>query len=487
MTIEHSGDQSEVRRAKLTDLRRQGVDPYGARYERSHQAGDIHAGFSALEGTAVSLAGRLMAVRGHGKASFADLQDQSGRIQLYAKVDILGEAAFQLFSGLDLGDIIGVRGKVFKSKRGEVSVELSEFTVLAKCLRPLPEKWHGLTDVDLRYRQRYLDLIVNEGVRAALLARTRMVASIRRQLDARGFVEVETPVLTGLASGGHARPFVTHHNYLDMQLYLRIALELYHKRLIVGGMERVYEFGRCFRNEGVSTRHNPEFTMLELYQAYADYTDMMDLVEQLFSQAAVDVTGTTKVKYQDKLLDFSPPWPRVHLLEAIRAHTGVDWSQVTTDAEAVAVAKRLGIDAGLQKTRGMVLDELVSAFVEPKLIQPTFLVDYPVEISPLAKRRPDQPDLTYRFEAFINGGEVANAFSELNDPIEQRERFLQQAQEKAGGNEEAMVLDEDFLTALEYGMPPCGGLGFGVDRLAMLLTDSPSIRDVIAFPLMRPR
>ncbi|MEW6308700.1 MAG: lysine--tRNA ligase [Bacillota bacterium] len=487
MTTERSGDQFEVRRAKLADLRRQGVDPYGARYERSHQAGDIHAGFSAVEGTHVGLAGRLMAVRGHGKASFADLQDQSGRIQLYAKVDTLGEAAFQLFSGLDLGDIIGVRGKVFKSKRGEVSVELSEFTVLAKCLRPLPEKWHGLTDVDLRYRQRYLDLIVNEGVRAALLARTRMVASIRRQLDARGFIEVETPVLTGLASGGHARPFVTHHNYLDMQLYLRIALELYHKRLLVGGMERVYEFGRCFRNEGVSTRHNPEFTMLELYQAYADYTDMMDLVEQLFSQAAVDVTGTTKVKYQDKVLDFLPPWPRVHLLEAIRAHTGVDWSQVTTDAEAVAVAKGLGIDAGLQKTRGMVLDELVSAFVEPKLIQPTFLVDYPVEISPLAKRRPDQPDLTYRFEAFINGGEVANAFSELNDPIEQRERFLQQAQEKAGGNEEAMVIDEDFLMALEYGMPPCGGLGFGVDRLAMLLTDSPSIRDVIAFPLMRPR
>ncbi|MGQ9779068.1 MAG: lysine--tRNA ligase [Bacillota bacterium] len=463
-----------------------GYDPYGGAFPRTHMAGEIAPAFAELEGKRVAVAGRLTAIRRQGKASFADLSDLTGKVQLYAREDVLGAENYELFGLLDLGDIIGAEGTVFKTRRGEVTVEIESFRLLAKALRPLPEKWHGLRDVDLRYRYRYLDLIANPGVREVFLKRTRIVAAIRRFLDARGFMEVETPVLSLVAGGGHARPFTTHHNALDLDLHLRIALELYHKRLLVGGFDRIYEIGHCFRNEGIDTRHNPEFTMLELYQAYSDYEGMMALAEEMLPEVARTVLGTTKFVYQDREIDLSPPWPRIKMMDAIRERTGLDWLAVETDEEAVAVGERLGLDLRGRKTKGQVLDELLKTFVEPHLVQPTFLVDYPIEISPLAKRRPDEPRLTYRFELFINGWECANAFSELNDPLDQRERFLAQAEEKAKGDEEAMAWDEDFLFALEHGMPPAGGMGIGIDRLVMLLTDSPSIRDVILFPLMRP-
>ncbi len=482
-------DTSEmaVRRAKLDKLRGLGIDPFGHRFERTHMAGDINKDFATLEGRDVAIAGRLGVVRKHGKAAFADLLDMTGKVQVYAKIDTLGEAQYALFDEVDAGDIIGLNGTVFRTRRGEVTVEIKRFEVLSKALRPLPEKWHGLTDVDLRYRHRYVDLIVNPEVRETFIKRSRIIAAIRRYLDSHRFVEVETPTLTLLAGGGHARPFTTHHNTLDLNLYLRIALELFHKRLIVGGLDRVYEIGHCYRNEGIDTRHNPEFTMLELYQSYGDYEDMMRLGEEMFSTVAQEVLGATKVTFQGRTLDFTPPWPRIRLLDAIKEHTGIDWLQVKSDQEAVAIGEKLNLDLTGKRTKGMVLDELCSEFVEPHLLQPCFLIDYPIEISPLAKRRPDNPELTYRFEAFINGWECMNAFSELNDPIDQRERFEQQAREKAKGNEEAMPYDEDFVMALEYGMPPTGGMGVGVDRLVMLLTDSPSIRDVILFPVMRPR
>ena len=434
----------------------------------------------------MAVAGRLTSIRRQGKVTFADLTDLTGKVQIYAKEDKLGGEAYGLFDLLDLGDIIGVEGTVFRTRRGEVTVEADSFKLLSKALRPLPEKWHGLKDVDLRYRQRYLDLIANPEVRKVFLKRTRMISAIRRFLDERRFLEVETPVLSVIAGGGHARPFTTHHNALDLDLTMRIALELYHKRLIVGGLDRVYEIGHCFRNEGIDTRHNPEFTMLELYQAFSDYEGMMQLAEEMFVTVAQEVLGAVKLTYQGREIDLTPPWPRLRMMEAIRERTGLDWLAIETDEEAVAAGQKLGLDLTGRRTRGLVLDELVGAFVEPHLVQPTFLLDYPIEISPLAKRRPDQPRLTYRFELFINGWECANAFSELNDPLDQRERFRAQALEKAKGDEEAMVVDEDFLLALEHGMPPTGGMGFGLDRLAMLLTDSPSIRDVILFPLMRP-
>ncbi len=411
----------------------------------------------------------------------------SGRVQVYARVDELGEEDYRGFLDLDLGDLIGVEGNVFRSRRGEVSVLARKITLLAKCLRPLPEKWHGLRDVDLRYRQRYLDLIVNPEVREAFAKRSLIVRSVRRFLDERGFLEVETPVLQTLAGGGNARPFVTHHNALNMDLYLRIALELYHKRLIVGGLERVYEIGRVFRNEGIDTKHNPEFTMLELYQAYADYTDMMDLVEQLFSSVAKEALGTMVLHYQGRIIDLTPPWPRLRMMDAVAAHAGIRWEAMPGDAEAISAAKGLGLELPDNPTATLVFDRIWSEVVEPHLTGPVIIKDYPVEISPLAKRREDNPRLTYRFEAFINGWEACNAFSELNDPVDQRARFEQQAEEKAKGNEEAHVYDEDFINALEFGMPPAGGMGIGIDRLVMLLTDSQSIRDVILFPVLRPR
>jgi lysyl-tRNA synthetase class 2 len=484
--VQKTSEQMELRRAKLDKLRDRGIDPYGERFERTHLLQEITDRFAELEGQTVTIAGRLIAKRDQGKAFFANLSDQSGTIQLYGKIDGLGETPFQDFLDLDLGDIIGATGTVFKTHRGQISVQLASFKIMAKALRPLPDKWHGLKDTDLRYRQRYVDLISNPEVREAFLKRTKTISTIRRLLDGKNFVEVETPVLSVLAGGGHARPFETHHNTLDLDLTLRIALELYHKRLIVGGFDRVYEIGHCFRNEGISTRHNPEFTMMELYQSYADYEVMMELAEQIIAEAAMAVCGTTRIEYQGTPIDLTPPFARLSITEAIKNYAGIDWLAIDSDEAAVAAARGLGLKIDPKATKGMVLDEICSEYVEPKLMQPTFLVDYPIEISPLAKRKADNPELTYRFELFVYGREMANAFSELNDPVDQRERFVAQAKEKAKGNEEAMVWDEDFLNALEYGMPPTGGMGMGIDRLVMLLTDSPSIRDVILFPLMRP-
>ncbi|NLW09460.1 MAG: lysine--tRNA ligase [Firmicutes bacterium] len=481
------------RRRKMEELRRAGIDPFGKRFSRTHLAREIldeFAGvedFDAVEKREVRIAGRIVSLRTHGKASFAHLLDLSGQIQVYAKIDALGDESYQRFTSLDLGDIIGVAGTVFRTRRGEITVEIKEWEILSKALRPLPEKWHGLKDVDLRYRKRYLDLIANPETREVFRRRSAIISAIRRFLDEKGFLEVETPILSLIAGGGHARPFTTHHNALDLDLYLRIALELYHKRLIVGGLEKVYEIGRCFRNEGISTKHNPEFTMLELYQAYADLSDMMELAEALISTVAQEVLGTHRLEYQGVEIDLTPPWPRLSMMEAIRAETGLDWLAIESDEEAVAAGEKLGLDLTEKKTKAQVLDELLSVYIEPKLTGPVFLTDYPVEISPLAKKKADNPRLTDRFELFIYGWEMANAFTELNDPLDQRERFVAQAREKAKGNEEAMEWDEDFLVALEHGMPPTGGMGIGIDRLVMILTGAVSIRDVLLFPLMRPK
>jgi lysyl-tRNA synthetase class 2 len=486
LEVNKSNEQIELRKQKLARLRERGLNPYGERFERTNFIGDITGRFAELENQTVKIAGRLIAKRDQGKAVFANIIDQTGNVQLYTKIDLLGEENYQDFVDLDLGDIIGLTGKVFKTHRGQISVQVESFQLLSKALRPLPEKWHGLKDTDIRYRQRYLDLISNPEVMGTFLKRTKTISTIRSILDGQGFIEVETPALSVIAGGGHARPFETHHNALDLDLTMRIALELYHKRLIVGGFDRVYEIGHCFRNEGISTKHNPEFTMLELYQSYADYQVMMDLTEKIISEVAMAVCGTTKIEYQGTSIDLTPPWPRLSIVEAVKQYTGIDWVKLAGDKEAVEAAQSLGLKIDPKATKGMVWDEICSEFVEPKLIQPTFLIDHPIEISPLAKKKSDQPEFTYRFELFIYGREMANAFSELNDPIDQRERFMEQAREKAKGNEEAMVWDEDFLNALEYGMPPTGGMGMGIDRLVMLLTDSPSIRDVILFPLMRP-
>jgi len=476
------------RRNKVTELRDRGIEPFGAHVKRTHFSTDIIDHFETLEGTEVTAVGRLMTIRGHGKATFAHIADSAGQIQVYAKLDVMNEEQYNLFLELDLGDIIAVTGRAFRTKRGEITIEVHNFKMQSKALRPLPEKWHGLKDVNLRYRQRYLDLIVNPEVRKTFETRTRIVSGVRRFLDGRNFIEVETPTLGPVASGGHARPFTTHHNTLDMDLYLRIALELNLKRLIVGGFDRVYEIGHCFRNEGIDTRHNPEFTMIEIYQALADYEDMMELVETMFSTVAQEILGTMFVEYQGKTFDLTPPWTRITMTDAIKKYANLDWATITDDRSAVQAAKALGIKLKEdQMTKGMVLDEIFSELVEPHLQGPLFLTDYPVEISPLAKKRDDNPELTYRFEAFINGWEFGNAFTELNDPIDQRERFAQQAGEKAQGNDEALAYDEDFITALEFGMPPTGGLGIGIDRLVMLLTNAPSIRDVIFFPVMRPQ
>ncbi|MEW6105001.1 MAG: lysine--tRNA ligase [Bacillota bacterium] len=484
---ELDSEHVRVRRQKMEALRAKGIDPFGHRFERTHHARDIVEGFERLEGSTVRIAGRLMAMRSHGKATFADLLDLSGRIQLYAKLDQLGQDAYELFTSLDIGDIVGVEGKVFRTRRGEVTVEIGRFDLLSKSLRPLPEKWHGLADVDLRYRQRYLDLIVNPEVREVFLKRTAIVRAVRAFLDSRGYIEVETSAMHTIPGGATARPFITHHNALDIDLYLRIALELHLKRLIVGGLEKVYEIGRVFRNEGISTKHNPEFTMLELYEAYADYTDMMNLAEDLIHYVAIQVLGQAKVDYQGNTIDLRPPWPRKTMVEAVRERTGVDFGAIETDEDARAAARRLGVEIDSQATRGKALSEIYEELVEPTLISPVFVTDHPIDISPLAKRREDDPRYTYRFELIIGGREIANAFSELNDPIDQRERFEAQVALRAQGDDEAHRMDEDFLRALEHGMPPTGGMGIGIDRLVMLLTNQSSIRDVILFPTMRPR
>lgn len=478
----------KVRLQKLQELKDMGINPYGERYPRSNTCQQIKDNFDEFENEDVILAGRIMAIRGHGKAAFFDIQDDSGKIQVYIKKDNVSDETFKLYKLLDIGDIIGVEGRVFKSQRGEISISATNLKMLAKSLRPLPEKWHGLKDTDTRYRQRYLDLIVNPEVKQTFLTRSKIISAIREFLDERGFVEVETPILSPIAGGAAARPFVTYHNALDMQLYLRIATELYLKRLIVGGFEKVYELGKDFRNEGISVKHNPEFTMLELYQAYADYKDMMELMETLFSHISQKVLGTMKITYQGEEIDLTPPWKRMTMVEAVKQFTGIDFDSVTSDEEARKIAKELNIEEVKDSdTRGKILNLVFEEKVEQNLVQPTFIYDYPLEISPLAKKKEDNPDLTYRFEAFITRREMCNAFSELNDPIDQRERFLQQLKEREAGDEEAHVFDEDYIVALEHGMPPTGGLGIGIDRMVMLLTDSPSIRDVILFPTMRPK
>ena len=479
-------DLISARLQKLDELSSRGIEPFGKRFEVLHHAAEIIAEYPNNDGQDVVIAGRLMAKRGHGKASFADLQDFSGRIQLYARLDELGEEAYDLYKLLDIGDIIGVKGTVFRTKRGEISVNVKEFVVLAKSLRPLPEIWHGLKDVALRYRQRYLDLIVKPEVKEVFLKRIEIIRAMRNILEERGFYEVEPPMMQPVAGGAAARPFITHHNALDMALYLRIAPELYLKRLLVGGFEKVFEINRNFRNEGISTKHNPEFTMLELYQAYADYQDMMEITESMISFVVQKVLGSLKITYQGREIDFTVPWARLSMLDAVRLYTGEDFSHFDTE-QAHRQAAELGGDVGKDAVWGQVLNAVFEEYVEDKLIQPTFITGHPVEVSPLAKRNPQNPRLTDRFELFINSWELANAFSELNDPIDQRKRFEQQLEERAKGDEEAHAMDEDYITALEHGMPPAGGLGIGIDRLVMILTNSPSIRDVILFPTMRPR
>ncbi len=485
--MEDINDLVRARMEKMQLWRARGVDPFGVRYEATHRAAEIVDRFDELEGSTVSIAGRVMAKRGHGRAAFLDIRDLSGKIQLYASVDDLGEEQYQLLLEIDIGDIIGVKGKVFRTRRGEVSVSLSSFTLLCKALRPLPEKWHGLQDVELRYRHRYLDLVVNPEVREVFVKRSLIVRYIREFLDARGFLEVETPMMHPIPGGAAARPFVTHHNTLDTDLYLRIAPELYLKRLLVGGLERVYEVNRCFRNEGVSTRHNPEFTTVEVYQAYADYTDMMSLTENMIAFVAESVLGTQVISYGGREVDLTPPWRRVTMVDAVREWTGIDINQLESDAQAREVCSRLGIELTGNESKWKCLNELYELHADDRIVEPTFVTHHPVEVSPLAKKSAADPGFADRFEIFICGQELGNAFTELNDPIDQRERFASQVAERAAGDEEAHLMDEDYVRALEYGMPPAGGLGIGVDRLAMLLTDSPSIRDVLLFPQMRPR
>lgn len=481
-----------VRREKLKKLKETGKNPFDiVKYDVTHHSNKIKENFEEMEDRFVSVAGRIMSIRDMGKASFFDLQDRYDRIQVYAKTDDLGEENYNELKTYDIGDIVGVKGKVFKTKRGEISIHAEEIYLLTKSLQPLPEKWHGLKDVDIRYRQRYVDLIVNPEVRATFEKRTKIIQAVRRFFDERDFLEVDTPVLATIASGAAARPFKTHSNALDIDLYLRIATELYLKRLIVGGFERVYEMGKDFRNEGISVRHNPEFTMIELYQAYADYNDMMDHCEQCVAYCAQEVLGTTKIVYQGTEIDLTPPWNKMTMIDAVKKYSGVDFREVKGDEAAREIAEKLDVIDELKKdlkycTWGDILNAAFEVYVEEHLIQPTFIIDYPVEISPLTKAKKDDPSITERFEAFIYGREVANAYSELNDPIIQKERFLQQLQDKEYGDDEAYAMDDDFVNSLEVGMPPTGGMGIGIDRIIMFLTDSYSIRDVILFPTMRP-
>ena len=479
----------KIRKEKLEELKQKGENPFDiTKFEITHLSKEIRDKYDELEQKDVTIAGRLIAKRIMGKASFCHIQDSAGKIQSYVSQNDLGEEDYKEFKTYDIGDIIGITGFVFKTKTEEISIHAKKITLLSKSLRPLPEKFHGLKDVDLRYRQRYLDLIVNPEVKETFEKRNKIIKGIREFLDSKGFLEVETPILNTIPGGATARPFITHHNTLDMDMYLRIANELYLKRLIVGGFDKVYEMGRMFRNEGISIKHNPEYTGIELYSAYDDYNDMMNLTEELISTLATKVLGTTKITYQGVDIDLTPSWKRITMTEAIKEVTGIDFNTVDTDEQALQVVKKLEIEYDKNKTsRGELMNLIFEEKVEQTLINPTFICDYPVEVSPLTKRKKDDPRLTERFELFINGREYGNAYSELNDPVDQYERFLKQVQAREAGDEEANMMDEDFITALEYGMPPTGGLGIGIDRLVMLLTDAASIRDVILFPTMRSK
>lgn len=481
-------EQMSIRMAKWQTLTAAGENPFETVcYPVTHHSLDIHEQFDQLEGQTVSLAGRLMSKRGMGKVSFCDLSDQEGRIQLFTKIDALGETNYAQWQKLDIGDWIGVRGQVFRTQKGEISVKTESYQLLAKALRPLPEKYHGLKDTDTRYRQRYLDLIVNPEVRDTFVKRSLIIRTLREQLDRMQFIEVETPMLNVIPGGAAARPFITHHNALDIDLFLRIAPELFLKRLVVGGLERVYEIGRQFRNEGLSIKHNPEFTLLEAYQAYTDYEGMMTLTEQLITSAAQAVHQTTIIPWQGKTIDLTPPYQRMTMREAILKYAGIDFDLIKDDEAAMQLAREKNLeDIKTGMHRGDVMNLFFETYCEANLVQPTFITDYPIEVSPLTKKKPGHPELTERFELFIDGREYANAYSELNDPLDQRARFDAQLKKREAGDEEANLLDDDFCVALEYGMPPTGGLGMGIDRLVMLLTDSPSIRDVLLFPTMKP-
>ncbi|HZH59050.1 MAG TPA: lysine--tRNA ligase [Metabacillus sp.] len=494
MNHEELSDQLKVRREKLHSLREKGLDPFGKRFERTHQTEEIIAAYNEfekeeLEGKEVSvtIAGRIMTKRGKGKAGFAHIQDLTGQIQIYVRKDEIGEEAYEIFNTADLGDIVGVSGIIFKTKVGELSIKVKSFELLTKSLRPLPDKFHGLKDIEQRYRQRYVDLIMSPESKKTFITRSKIIQAMRRYLDDQGYLEVETHTMHSIPGGASARPFITHHNALDMPLYMRIAIELHLKRLIVGGLEKVYEIGRVFRNEGVSTRHNPEFTMIELYEAYADYQDIMTLTENVIAHVAKEVLGTTTVQYGDYEVNLEPQWARLHMVDAIKEHTGADfWKEMSVE-EARELADKHNVEINEHMQYGHIVNEFFEQKVEEKLIQPTFIYGHPVEISPLAKKNDQDPRFTDRFELFIVAREHANAFTELNDPIDQKERFEAQLKEREQGNDEAHMMDEDFIEALEYGMPPTGGLGIGIDRLVMLLTNSPSIRDVLLFPQMRHR
>lgn len=478
----------QVRIDKLNKLKADGKDPFiNERFDYTNHSTDILADFDSFDGRAVAVAGRIMLLREHGKASFATIQDSEGRIQIYVRQDMVGEENYADFITFDMGDIVGVEGKVFKTQKGEISIKAEKVVLLTKSLQPLPDKHSGLKDQDIRYRQRYVDLIVNPEVKQAFLTRNKAIKAMREYLDQRGFIEMDTPILNTIAGGANARPFITHHNTLDIDMYLRIANELYLKRLIVGGFEKVYEMGRMFRNEGMSIKHNPEYTAMELYWAYVDYKDIMELTENIVANMAEAATGSKVVNYQGKMIDFTPPWRRITMIDAVKEYSGVDFNEIQTDEEAVAVAKSKGIElTPSTMTRGHIISLMFEEFCEEHLHEPTFVTHHPVEISPLSKRNPEDPRLTNRFEAFANTWEIANAFSELNDPIDQRQRFEAQMKQRELGDDEAHEMDEDFLNAIEVGLPPTGGLGIGIDRVIMLLTDSASIRDVIPFPTMKP-
>lgn len=488
LTENEINEQMQVRIDKMHKIEEHGWKPFGYRFLYTHRAADIAAQFDELseKETEVKMAGRIMAIRGHGKTCFMDMQDKTGRIQVYVRKDVIGEENYALIKLMDIGDTVGITGTAFRTHMGELSIKANSVEMLSKSLRPLPEKWHGLKDVETRYRQRYVDLIVNPEVRDTFVKRSQIIRSVREVLDSHDFLEVETPILNTIAGGAAARPFISYHNALDMQVYMRIAPELYLKRLIVGGMDRVYEMGRVFRNEGIDNRHNPEFTSVEIYQAFADYRDMMDLTEEVVVKTAEKVLGTTTINYEDTTIELASPWKRMSMIEAVKEYSGKDFTDVTDLEEARAIAKELNVAIEPSFGIGKIINACFEEYVEDKLIQPTFITGHPKEISPLAKSNPENPEITDRFEAYIYGREICNGFTELNDPIDQKERFLKQVEERANGDEEANMMDEDFVNALEYGLPPTGGLGIGIDRLVMFLTNSSTIRDVLFFPTMKP-
>ncbi len=488
LTENEINEQMQVRIDKMHKIEEHGWKPFGYRFLYTHRAADIAAQFDELseKETEVKMAGRIMAIRGHGKTCFMDMQDKTGRIQVYVRKDVIGEENYALIKLMDIGDTVGITGTAFRTHMGELSIKATSVEMLSKSLRPLPEKWHGLKDVETRYRQRYVDLIVNPEVRDTFVKRSQIIRSVREVLDSHDFLEVETPILNTIAGGAAARPFISYHNALDMQVYMRIAPELYLKRLIVGGMDRVYEMGRVFRNEGIDNRHNPEFTSVEIYQAFADYRDMMDLTEEVVVKTAEKVLGTTTINYEGTTIELASPWKRMSMIEAVKEYSGKDFTNVTDLEEARAIAKELNVAVEPSFGIGKIINACFEEYVEDKLIQPTFITGHPKEISPLAKSNPENPEITDRFEAYIYGRELCNGFTELNDPIDQKERFLKQVEERANGDEEANMMDEDFVNALEYGLPPTGGLGIGIDRLVMFLTNSSTIRDVLFFPTMKP-